>query len=81
MMPINLDALGLPLFEMRCPVCNKTQQTKVRHTGPHLTRCCHCKTVLVYSLHIQEKPNNVLLTLVISPVPEAKKDNEKPTRH
>ncbi len=67
---LSLDALGVPLIEMRCPLCRQTQYAKVRGLRPHLSRCCHCHCLLVYSVQTREKPNHVLLTLLVSPVPE-----------
>ena len=69
---LSFSALGLDLLEMRCPVCKHTQQIATRSLSlnPTLTGCTHCKTVLVCRLTITEKPNNVLLTLVSTAVPE-----------
>jgi len=72
MSQLDLSPLGIPLIEMRCPQCNQTQYAKIHGLEPHLSRCCHCKELLVYTVVVREKPNNVLLTIAISPVPQTK---------
>ena len=61
---------GVSLLEMRCPVCNHTQQIATRSLSlePKLTACNHCKTLLVHQVSIQTKPNHLLLKIEFTPV-------------
>ena len=77
MSKMNLKPVGLPVIDMRCCKCSATQKIRIRQTDPRLTRCLTCKTLLVVQLDIKEKPNNVLLTLRISPVHEPEEQPEK----
>ena len=74
------DALGIPLFEMRCPCCTEVQKVQASRfkdmNEPVLTKCCSCKEFLVLYPEIQFKPNNTLFTLEVIKVPSPKK---KPT--
>jgi len=67
---INIDALGVPLIEMRCPECGDTQYYKPRTAEPVLTQCLSCKRYLFLELLIKEKPNHILLKLRLTPVPQ-----------
>ena len=83
MTPLDLSALGLPLLEMRCTHCQKLQYIAIRSLSadPRLTRCSHCKTLLVHQLTMKAKPNHVLLTLVVSPLPECQNEGGQPDDH
>lgn len=62
------DQLGIPLLEMRCPCCEKTQQIKLRSVEPQLSKCLQCQNYLLVTVAITEKPNNVSISLKISRV-------------
>lgn len=71
-----LADLGLALIEMRCPHCHSIQQLQTRSVclDPRLTRCSHCKQLLVYQLMIKTKPNHILFVLHFLPVFADKQD-------
>ena len=70
------DALGIPLFDMRCPCCSEVQQVQANRfktlDEPILTRCCSCKEFLALYPEIQCKPNKTLFTLEVVKVPSPK---------
>lgn len=67
----------LSTMSMRCPACSKTQHVKLRSLDPMLTRCLSCDTYLNIFPKLQEKPNNVLLSMDVVAVDYAKHNSDK----
>ena len=67
------EAVGIPLLEMRCPECKATQRFKIRSAGPHLTACTTCKTKIIATPVVRQKPNRVLIELELLAIPFPKK--------